>query len=70
MSNLLNDRIEGPNNQEPVLGTDERAIIFKTPISDNLVGNLNMNGNNSQALTDHNLNFRVALDQDEKSHNI
>ena len=41
--NLLNDRVEGPNNQEPVLGTDERAIIFKTPFFDNLGENLNMN---------------------------
>ena len=31
MSSLLNVRIERPNNQEPVLGTDKRAIIFKTP---------------------------------------
>ena len=31
MSNLLNARIERPNNQEPALGTDERGIIFKTP---------------------------------------
>ena len=41
--NLLNDGVEGPNNQEPVLGTDERAIIFKTPFFDNLGENLNMN---------------------------
>ena len=64
MSKLFNIRIERPNNQEPVLGTDERAIIFKTP--------LKLFGWKSeyqlQQLPDPpNLNFRVVFCQGWKA---
>ena len=66
-SNFFNARIERPNNQEPVLGTDERAIIFKTPFK--LFG-WKSEYELQQLSGNANLNFRVALVQEEKSCNI